>query len=157
MLFLVVLTICFEHEKPQVCNFFPTDKRVNKALQLLVCLSSLPERSQIHKVPLVTCFVVRCVLCCTRTVGQAFMLLSLSRRTRRRWWQRCSGRGPTLTRGWCRAGCPTEPSQGPKTPKSSDKWWGWESIRWRKATGCSFYPSFCLISFVFLGDWWVLQ
>lgn len=58
-----------------------------------------------------------------RTVGQAFMFFPLSRRRRRRWWLRCSGREPTLTRGWCHAGSLTEPSPGPKTPKSSDKWW----------------------------------
>lgn len=58
-----------------------------------------------------------------RTVGQGFMFFPLSRRRRRRWWLRCSGREPTLTRGWCHAGSLTEPSPGPKTLKSSDKWW----------------------------------
>lgn len=53
----------------------------------------------------------------------AFMLFPPSRRRRRRWWLRCSGREPTPTRGWCHAGSPTEPSPGPKTLKSSDKWW----------------------------------
>lgn len=51
------------------------------------------------------------------------MLFPLSRRKRRRWWLRCSGREPTLMRGWCHAGFPTETSPGPKSLKSSDKWW----------------------------------
>lgn len=101
-----------------------------------------------------------------RTVGQAFMFFPLRRKRRRRWWLRCSGREPTLMRGWCHVGSPTEPSPGPKTPKSSDKWWDSTSTRSVMVTeaGCSF--SVRVIFFVFLlqgidetssKDKWVLR
>lgn len=48
---------------------------------------------------------------------------SASRKRRKPWWPRCSGHVQILPRGWCHAGCPTDPSPGPRSPKSSGRWW----------------------------------
>lgn len=108
------------------------------------------------KKPRVVYLYTHCVLCCMRTVGQTFMLFPLSRRRRRRWWLRCSEQEPTLTKGWCHAGFLTELSPGPKTQKSSDKWWVISTLLYGAEPGWSFSKShLCLLPSS--GDWWNLQ
>lgn len=137
------------NESRQICEWSnPLDPR------LVVSFPCGRKWKRPHLVYLVTyCILSFTALCSMRRLWQVFILFPLSRRRRRRWWRRCSGREPTLTRGWCHAGSPTEPSPGPKTPKSSDKWWDSASTQSFTVTdaGCGLSDTHALLFFSLRG------